>query len=161
MKNVSIYLAGPIDGVSERLARGWREDAGTDLPMGVVLFSPAHAYFGASKATAREVCYLNRMQIAATDAMIANCLDGFGFGTVREIEFAVSQHKPVVVMESAGLAQQSLMMHDVVVVEDWDTALQVALEEVQKLRGDQNMLPGMQILRFGPHGIEPEEEEEG
>lgn len=157
MKNISIYLAGPIDGIAEEDAKTWREQAGLDLPTGVLLFSPAHAYFGASLATARELACLNGTMLMACDAMIANLSgSGMGFGTIREIQLARMQNLPVAVVYPEPLP--SLMAFDVMRGADFDECLEMVLDTVQAKRSAPPVHPILGPMR--QFRIEPVDEEE-
>lgn len=143
---IMIYLAGPIDDIPIQVARKWREEAGLDLPTGVVLFSPAHAYQGeVSEATAPKVDFMNRVNIAFCDGVIANLSGlGKGFGTIREIEFARSRNKPVVVI---GDHIVSLMTHDLHLVKDFDSALTSILQSIQEGRNPQVLMVPLPFLQ--------------
>lgn len=145
---IMIYLAGPIDDITINQARTWREEAGLDLPTGVVLFSPAHAYQGeVSEATAPKVDYINRVNIAFCDGMIANLSGpGRGFGTVREIEFARSRNKPVVVIDSIDHIV-SMMAHDLHLVKNFDAALTSILQSIQEGRNPQVLMVPLPFLQ--------------
>ena len=132
-RNVSIYLAGPIDGVPEDDAREWRQAVGQMAPVGVLCFSPAHAYFGASAATARELHYLNHRALEGCDAVLAYLRGpGRAFGTIREIEAARQMHKPTAVV---GLKpDESLMTYDLMVCDNLDGAVTAILEAVAAMR---------------------------
>lgn len=142
--NVSIYLAGPIDGVSEEDARDWREHVGKLAPVGVLLFSPAHAYFGTSPVVAAELHYLNHQVLQACDAVLAYLPleKGRALGTIREIEAARMMHKPVAVF---GIeAEESLMSYDLMVCHSFEEGLDLILEAMQSRR---NVIQqGMMIL---------------
>lgn len=156
VRPMSIYLAGPIDTVSDEDARGWREQAADQIPTGVLLFSPAHAYFGAGQATARELDFLNTTMIKYTDATIANLSLGLSIGTLREVERASAMQKPVAViadptlnMQVAALVAASLMTYDVHVVETFDEAIGWAMEQVNQNR-QQPYGPGIMLLGGPP-----------
>src|SRR5690606_27011016 len=103
-----VYLAGPIDGVQRQEALDWREDVSQRLNQaGISTFSPAHAfsvvYFGgnnpSNEATARAVTKINRYAIGQSSVVLAYLpKDRITIGTIREIEYAVSIGKPVVVL---------------------------------------------------------------
>lgn len=130
---ILIYLAGPIDDVEVEEAQGWREQIAVDLPEGVVLFSPAHAFLNVNASNIKRADWANRHVINCADAVIANLDgDGRGFGTIREIEFAVRIGRPVVVVGQL----ESLMQYDLEVVGRLDEALMTALELVAEKRDD-------------------------
>lgn len=131
-----IYLAGPIDDIPIEEARHWRAMAGHELPTGIVLFSPAHAYQGeVNKITAPKVDFFNRVNIVHSDGVIANLAgEGRGFGTIREIEFARTHNKPTAVIATHDQPVLSLLAHDLFLVESFDEALQEIMVAVMQDR---------------------------
>ena len=132
-----VYLAGPIDGVQRQEALDWRENVSQHLnQVGVSTFSPAHAffmvYFGGNsplnKATARAVTKINRYAIRQSSVVLAYLpKDHITIGTIREIEYAVSIGKPVVVLvERTDVSFLSL--YDTIQVSDWDGAVDAVIE---------------------------------
>ena len=132
-----VYLAGPVDGVQRQEALDWREDISQRLnQVGISTFSPAHAfsvvYFGGSspsnKATARAVTEINRYAIDQSSVVLAYLpKDRITIGTIREIEYAVSIGKPVVVLvERTDVSFLSL--YDTIQVSDWDEAVGAVIE---------------------------------
>ncbi len=132
-----VYLAGPIDGVQRQEALDWREDVSQHLNQaGVSTFSPAHAfsvvYFGGNsplnKATARAVTEINRYAISQSSVVLAYLpKDRTTIGTIREIEYAVSIGKPVVVLvERTDVSFLSL--YDTIQVSDWDEAVGAVID---------------------------------
>jgi nucleoside 2-deoxyribosyltransferase len=132
-----VYLAGPVDGVQRQEALDWREDVSQRLKQaGVSTFSPAHAfsvvYFGgnslSNKATARAVTEINRYAISQSSVVLAYLpKDRITIGTIREIEYAVSIGKPVVVLvERTDISFLSL--YDTIQVSDWDEAVGAVIE---------------------------------
>ena len=133
-----VYLAGPIDGVQREEALDWREDVSQCLNhrAGISTFSPAHAfsvaYFGgnspSNKATAQAVTEINRYAISQSSVVLAYLpKDRITIGTLREIEYAISIGKPVVVLiEHADISFLSL--YDTIQVSDWDEAVGAVIE---------------------------------
>ena len=133
-----VYLAGPVDGVQRQEALNWREDVSQRLNQaGISTFSPAHAfsvvYFVGSnspsnKATARAVTDINRYAISQSSVVLAYLpKDRTTIGTIREIEYAVSIGKPVVVLvEHTDIFFLSL--YDTIQVSDWDEAVNAVIE---------------------------------
>lgn len=118
-----VYLAGPQDDVTSEEARHWRAEIAKRLPAHVACFSPAHAYLGVGASSFPVVDAANRTMITYCDLMIAWLAgEGRGFGTIREIEFAVAMDKPVIVVGPA--IRLSLMSHDVTVVDTMDDAVE-------------------------------------
>lgn len=132
-----VYLAGPVDGVQRQEALDWRESVSQCLNQaGVSTFSPAHAfsvvYFGgngpSNKATARAVTEINRYTISQSSVVLAYLpKDRITIGTIREIEYAVSIGKPVVVLvERTDVSFLSL--YDTIQVSDWNGAVGAVIE---------------------------------
>jgi nucleoside 2-deoxyribosyltransferase len=132
-----VYLAGPVDGVQRQEALDWREDMSQRLNQaGISTFSPAHAFsvvhFGgnspSNKATARAVTEINRYAINQSSVVLAYLpKDRITIGTIREIEYAVSIGKPVVVLiEHTDVSFLSL--YDTIQVFDWDEAVGAVIE---------------------------------
>jgi len=132
-----VYLAGPVDGVQRQEALNWREDASQRLNRaGISTFSPAHAFsvahFGSNgplnKTTARTVTEINRYAISQSSVVLAYLpKDRITIGTIREIEYAISIGKPVVVLvEYTGTPFLSL--YDVIQASDWDEAVGAVIE---------------------------------
>ena len=132
-----VYLAGPVDGVQRQEALDWREDMSQRLNQaGISTFSPAHAfsvvYFGgnspSNKATARAVTEINRYAISQSSVVLVYLpKDRITIGTIREIEYAVSIGKPVVVLIERT-DTPFLSLYDVIQVSDWDEAVGAVIE---------------------------------
>lgn len=132
-----VYLAGPVDGVQRQEALDWREDVSRRLNRaGISTFSPAHAfsvvYFNnnspSDKVTARAVTEINKYAIGQSSVVLAYLpKDRITIGTIREIEYAVSIGKPVVVLvEHTGVSFLSL--YDTIQVSNWDEAVDTVIE---------------------------------
>ncbi len=132
-----VYLAGPVDGAQRQEALDWREGMSQRLNQaGISTFSPAHAfsviYFGgnipSNKATARAVTGINQYAISQSSVVLAYLpKDRVTIGTIREIEYAVSIGKPVVVLvERTDVSFLSL--YDTIQVSDWDGAVGAVIE---------------------------------
>ena len=132
-----VYLAGPVDGVQRKEALDWREDVSQRLNRaGISTFSPAHAfsvtYFGgngpSNKVTARAVTEINRYAISQSSVVLAYLpKDRITIGTIREIEYAISISKPVVVLvEHTDISFLSL--YDTIQVSNWDEAIGAIIE---------------------------------
>jgi len=129
---VLIYLAGPQDDVDQDTARGWREELGRLAPSGVAFFSPAHAYLNVNTMSFPAVDRMNREAINQSHALIANLSGpGRGFGTIREIEFALSQQTAVWVVGDVGHA---LMTWDLHVCDTLEEALYDVLHKLGEAR---------------------------
>lgn len=115
-----IYLASPLDGLDYD-GREWYKDAAERMEgLPAVLFCPGNAYMLTDYEQARYVERYNRAAIEASHVVLAN-LSGPGraLGTIREIEFAKSRGKFVVVVGDVG---SSLASHDLEVVPSMEEA---------------------------------------
>lgn len=149
---ILIYLAGPQDDVSKRVARGWREKLASSAPAGVAFFSPAHAYMNVNRLSFRPVDHVNRLVINAATAVIANLSgQGRGFGTVREIEYAVQVGTPVQVI---GPVSHSLMTWDLTIAESLEEALDNVLHTVDASREAYRKSPLYRMFEFRPEDSE-------
>lgn len=149
-----IYLAGPQDDVTVEVARGWREELAALAGEGVAFFSPAHAYMNVNRASFPAVDWVNRKVIEASHAVIANLSGpGRGFGTIREIEYAMQVHTMVQVI---GSLDHALMTWDITVVETAAEALDNVLKAVVDAR--ENMKRFHPVLGIQIHPP-PEEQE--
>lgn len=127
-----IYLAGPIDEVEQWEAREWREGmAGEAGAFNAVFFSPAHAYVNVTPENFPAVDRMNRCVIRQSDGVLALLLrETVGFGTIREIEFARSCGKPVMVVSEQEPV--SLMAYDVMYEEPPGHGLWRLLEAIKE-----------------------------
>ena len=132
-----VYLAGPIDGVRRKEALDWREDVSQRLNrVGISTFSPAHAFFAvyfdnnslSNKVMARAITRINQCAINQSSVVLAYLpKDRTTIGTIREIEYAVSIGKPVVVLvERTDIPFLSL--YDTIQVSDWDEAVSAVID---------------------------------
>jgi hypothetical protein len=155
-----IYLAGPVDGIAGKDAKGWREYLSSAAPPNIGLFSPAHAYLNITKECIVGADVSNRQIIANCSGVLANLLGpGRGFGTIREIEFANMHHKIVVV--AATDLDDTMLTYDLQVRPTLDEAFDHLLELINKRRNapPQVMTP-LGMIQLGPDPEEDEEQEE-
>lgn len=148
---IMLYLAGPIDDVSEEHACGWRREV-AELVYGsaVLLFDPSTAWHGANQTTAVAVDWGNRHILAACDGLLANLSGpGRGFGTIREVEFACLHDLPVVVVGEIV----SLTAHNIDVVNTLEEGMQKLLERVAERR---DVPPMLRVVQLGV----PEEDDD-
>jgi len=136
----AIYLAGPIDGISIEEGCSWREELAKSVPSGVLLVSPAHAYLGTvNTANAKQMDYLNRNLIQNCQGFLANLLGpGRGFGTVREIEFAVLSNRFVAVAGHDSL-HESMMTYDFPIVDTLMEGVESIIDRVATKRNEPPM----------------------
>lgn len=120
-----VYLAGPLDGVDpEYDARAWYKDAVERLEgLSAVLFCPGNAYLATGPNQGRWIERYNRAAIEASRVVLVNLAGpGRALGTIREIEFAKTKGKHVVVI---GDLHHSLAAHDLEVVPDMQQACDI------------------------------------
>lgn len=100
-----VYLAGPIDNIDNAIAASWRDYVGKELAAhGVSSFNPCAAFFVGTQPPAELIRSINRHALSVSHICLVN-LTGptMGFGTLREIEYARSIGKRVVVAQNCGL----------------------------------------------------------
>lgn len=108
---ISIYLAGPIDGIPYTDAQDWRESI--DPPNTVLLFNPVTCFVNAGMPVAAPMHTILKHVIACCDGVLANLSGpGRGIGTIREIEFAKGLNKPVTIVCPQEVEATSMMTYD-------------------------------------------------
>jgi nucleoside 2-deoxyribosyltransferase len=110
----TLYLAGPVDGISADDANGWRREVAAEFP-DVLFINPAAAMLNASKAQGWQVARLCQEMIKASDGLIANLQGpGRGFGTMREIQIARTHEKRVVIVPDGTMnVEETIFAFDV------------------------------------------------
>lgn len=109
-----IYLAGPIDGVTQESARGWREEAAKQIGVyGFATYSPPHAFNTPDQAretpgTAQSILTVHTIAIQHCDAVLAWVGGVNVFGTAIECSQALGLGIPCFIF---GGAPQSLYRH--------------------------------------------------
>lgn len=125
-----VYLAGPIDNVPLGESTGWRKEYADALAeYNIGCFNPVLAYhlgYTTSDEQAKAIVSINRFAITVCDMVVAYLENGLGFGTVREIEYAKSIGKRVIVVSSKAL--RSLEARDLEVVIDLKELLPLLTE---------------------------------
>lgn len=139
------YLAGPLDDVDDGTA--WYDEIELLAPPGWVLYCPGSAFKSPGSDPA-ALDQANRAVIEHSAAVLIAYLDGpgRGFGTIREIEYARSLHRGVVVV-----AQHlpSLLAHDVLVVPTLREVWPTILEEIDRMVQAQRDHPLFRLLGGG------------
>lgn len=110
-----VYLAGPIDAVTRADAMGWRDQvSGILARQDIATYNPCAAFAGGSLLTADVIDKINRTAIQSCDAVLARMTEKApSVGTPREIEFAVSLRKPVVVWADNDQWKRHLAAYDI------------------------------------------------
>lgn len=107
-----VYLAGPIDDVSSVEAKNWRAEIVNELSaINVGTFDPSRAYsFNMrNEQDCHVVDNINRYALARCRYVLIY-LDGPGkaIGTIRELEYASSLHKDIVVVFDTDIPRVAL-----------------------------------------------------
>lgn len=123
-----VYLAGPIDGNSSG-SFDWVADASKLLlAKGITSFRPHYAYSAPDITTAPRVRAINRKAIRESNALLAYLPRGvMTIGTIREIEYAKTKGKDVIVFSDTNL-DHFLELYDVIAVANLAVAVQLISE---------------------------------
>ena len=101
-RSIMVYLAGPVDDISADKSHGWRATVSTAFAShGINTFNPAAAFVTGSmdQYGKKQIADIDRAAIHNCDVVLANLSgDGRAFGTIREIEYARSLNKRVIVV---------------------------------------------------------------
>lgn len=145
MNPVCVYLAGPIDGIDQDRAQRWRALV-ADLFPSVLFFDPSRAWHNAGPEMAWALDSAHRQMICCADGVLANLRgEGRAIGTIREIEYARSQGRPVAV---AGLDQNVTLMAYDLLCEDGVEEAMTRLLQVCIDRRERGMMSPFQVF-FG------------
>lgn len=117
-----VFLSGPIDDISMDEASRWRDTLARQLDkLNVNVYDPARAFRINTKLSSEAVIKINKTAIEASDLLIANLSgEGRGFGTIREIEYAKSLNKQVIIIGDIV----SLSAYDCIIVNDMKELLE-------------------------------------
>lgn len=159
IRPIAIYLAGPIDDITVDDALGWRHQIAKDYAE-VLFYSPIGPWLNARRSNASIIDVGNRRSLLTCHGTLANLSGvGYGFGTMREIEFATAHDRPVAIVTDGRINDATLMTHDIEVFMSTDEAMQRLLEKI----GDDLRQPAMgpvgAIQLIAPRGNNPDEEE--
>lgn len=117
-----VYLAGSIDAVSVDTARNWRYAVSEQLSQyGISTFNPATAFTSAHRTSAEKITTINRHVISISDIVLVK-YSGGEFGTIREIEYAKSIGKTVIVAD-VNKSIVSFESHDLIIVGTMEEAV--------------------------------------
>lgn len=159
-RQIAVYLAGPIDDVNFATAYDWRHKLSEDYPA-VLFFTPLGPWLNANPRNAHIVDHGNRHMIHTCHGLFANLADdGYGFGTIREIEFAARNGQPVVVVTDGRINEDTLMAHDLMVHSTIHEGMTALLDKIGTgLRREQMMSPFGAIQLIAPRDMdEPEDD---
>jgi hypothetical protein len=136
----SIYLAGPITGMSAEQCSGWRERVRVQVGRGIEIVSPLRdaADFGdaAPAGPEAEVAMLRHMQatitrdrwdVARCTLLLANFTGAkqISVGTVGEVFWADAFRKPIVIVRDLGNPHDTFFLNAITpwVFEELDAAV--------------------------------------
>lgn len=148
LQPLMVYLAGPVDGITEAEARDWRADVASDYP-NVLFFLPDTAFANVNRTNAQLMNHMNHHAINCSHATLANLSGpGTGFGTVREIEFAAARGRFVVVVDELGRLDKTILVHDLTVVKSMDEGMHKILEWHAEMANQPAMFMGIPMTQF-------------
>ncbi len=138
----SVYLAGPITGLSFDTASSWRDEASLYLrDYGITAFSPLRGgvnlihepcikdrYEESVLHTQKGFTTRDRWDISRCDLLFVNLLgaEKASIGTIVEIGWADSYRKPIVLAMEENNIHQRPIIREIAgfIVENFDTAMQ-------------------------------------
>lgn len=150
---ILVYVAGPLDhGPTE-----WQEEAeGMEIPINVAFFLPRSAYRNDNEATIPAIDNASRHVINCADGLLAWLPEGARcFGTIREIEFACRQGKPVAIVSAEAIG--SLMTYDVGV---YGSSAEALRELLTAIKEDRRLFRPPNAIILGMGHVEPEESDD-
>jgi nucleoside 2-deoxyribosyltransferase len=131
-----VYLGGSIDAITHEQASGWREEVTKSFnEYGISVYNPVGAFGFAGMGAAQAISTINRQAILACDFCLFR-VDKASFGTIREIEFAKANGKPLVVV-SAHLSSH-VESHDLHIVASLDEAISFIVGLLPKTNATRN-----------------------
>lgn len=123
-----VYLGGAIDDATREEAQGWRDQAKAALAKeGITCYDPCAAFSAPVdhpefdlRDIGKRAHFIEREVIARSTALLVNLIPGKPFGTIREIDFARSLDRPVVVVAEN---LPSLQAWDLIIVPDLESGI--------------------------------------
>lgn len=133
-----VYLAGPINGCTDKEAKGWRAYVSELLaPAGVVVFDPmVRDYRGRElePGIAVQIVEQDKADIHAVDTVLV-CFEKPSVGTSMEVLYAWGIGKGVIIVNlSKNPLSPWLLYHSDVQVESLEEAVELILEDAKKAR---------------------------
>lgn len=137
---VKVYLAGPIQGMSDSQAFDWRDKATYQLSLvGIKVFDPVKERDFRGKelggGIAAEIVEGDKADILVCDFMLAN-VHKTGAGTSMEILFAWTHGIPVVTALSGNVLSPWIKYHSKVVVYDVDWAVAYIIGVIEGVKNE-------------------------
>lgn len=122
MKRLSVYLSGPMSGMTVETSSSWRQEVARRLSPFVEVIDPSREYsflgvqdkkdidpaslVGTHTITKDEsIVIRDRFDVRRSDIVLANFIDGPGtvsIGSVAEVSWAIDQDKPVILAAHDG-----------------------------------------------------------
>jgi nucleoside 2-deoxyribosyltransferase len=122
--NCRVYLAGPINGCTDDEAKNWREVVKERLGENLCLDPMRRDYRGREDRHIVEIVALDKGDIRASDAVLANCWQ-VSWGTGMEIHYARSIGKPVIAVVPPGVQVSPWLRYHATLCTSLDNALSV------------------------------------
>lgn len=129
MTKPTVYLAGPISGLTYEEANNWRCHIRVDLAPDIICFDPMRgqeylkdfgvlegAYESDPMTTARAIMIRDHWDCMRADLIIANFVDvkRISIGTCMEIAFAFAYRKPLIAIMEIGNPHDHPMVKEAV-----------------------------------------------
>jgi hypothetical protein len=147
MPEKTIFLAGPLTGVSYKDALEWRKYVESKLPADIIAFSALRGKIYVAKehllkdaypehllSTPQGTVTRDRYDVFRCDALFVNFLDTdkVSIGTIMEMAWADSQRIPIVLAMENGNIHDHAFVRQVAafVTRDLDEAIQTAVDVV-------------------------------
>ncbi len=134
------YLAGPVDLISEKESKFWRENLSSDLSkQNISSYSPPHA-FTLANSEGEKIMEINWKAIEQCDLFILNLTqDTLTIGGIRELQKAIDWGKhTIIIIKSESMQKHIVYLSDVTaVVTSTDAVLEhVKYLELERDRGE-------------------------
>jgi hypothetical protein len=147
MPKKTIFLAGPLTGVSYKDALKWREYVESKLPADIIAFSALRGKIYLAKEYVLKASYpehllttpqgtitRDRYDVSRCDALFVNFLDTdkVSIGTIMEMAWADSRRIPIILAMENGNIHDHAFVRQVAafVTRDLDEAIQTAVDVV-------------------------------
>jgi hypothetical protein len=147
MPKKSIFLAGPLTGVSYKDALEWRKYVESKLPADIVAFSALRGKICLAKERVLKSAYpehllttpqgtitRDRYDVSRCDALFVNFLDTdrVSIGTIMEMAWADSRRIPIILALENGNIHDHAFVRQVAafITRDLDEAIQTAVDVV-------------------------------
>lgn len=147
LKGISVYLAGPVTGVTQHHARRWRLRCSHALiRLGATTINPMRNVPGGRSDDVISATYISTINssqaivaacyndVMRCDAVLANISGQVSIGTLFEIAWAREMRKPVVAFyEQSRIASHPMIAESAITVELEDEAVEVIVGLLAKV----------------------------